>query len=138
MFKHFLLILVFIFHSTSLLAKPHFVGYFEAKPDFGGAVNLMCIEQIHNNYLNVTIVTTYCNNKECMSPRSDELWFQSQLNKKHIIYRERNCSLKVLFTEFGAKITHSASCRDDDHPYLYANGSYKYIEPEFDKERCGY
>jgi hypothetical protein len=136
MHKYFLIFLIFILHPSSVLAEPHFVGYFEAKPDFGGAVNRICIKQLPDNYLDVVIATTYCPSKYCMNARLDGLWFQSQLNAKTITYSSPNCKLKMLFTKSGAKITHSATCRDEDHPYLYANGSYKYIQPEFSQDGC--
>ena len=120
-----------------MLAEPHFVGYFEAKPDFGGAVNRICIKQLPDSYLDVAIATSYCPSKECMNARIDGLWFQSKLNTKSINYSSPSCKLKVQFTKSGAKITHSANCRDEDHPYLYANGSYKYIKSEFNQDRCG-
>ena len=137
MHKHFCAILIFILHSSSVLAEPRFVGYFEAKPDFGGAVNRICITQLPNNYLDVVIATAYCPSKECMNARIDGLWFQSQLNAKSVSYSSPSCKLKVLFTNSGAKITHSTSCRDDGHPYLYAKGAYRYVKAEFNEDRCG-
>ncbi|MGZ5859060.1 MAG: hypothetical protein ACXWJK_17660 [Burkholderiaceae bacterium] len=119
------------------LANPKVTGYFEGAPGFGGARNRMCIKELPDKRLDVNIASGYCPSKECMNFRPDGLWFQAKLKSNVLHYTNKTgCKLDVLFSGNGATVIQKSQCIDDSHPYLYADGSYKFVKAEVDENDC--
>ncbi|MBL0244957.1 MAG: hypothetical protein IPQ22_13520 [Rhodoferax sp.] len=114
------------------------MGYYEAQPDFGGAMNRFCIEKARDGEFSVAIATAYCpSSKECMNARIDGIQFWAKLKNNQLTYSEGSgCSLKVKFGKNGATIFQSETWCGDEHPYLYAAGKYKRISSEPDRHSC--
>jgi hypothetical protein len=115
-----------------------FGGFYKTEPGYGGAWKRMCITNLSSNRVEVFISAGYCPSLECMNYRPDNITFQGTLRGKEIRYLSNGgCKFVVQFTSRGAKVTQSASCRNDDHPYLYANGLYNFIEAGVGEDNCG-
>ena len=84
--------------SSHAMASPNVVGYFEAKPDIGGARNRFCVKELKDNRLEVQIATAYCPSKECMNARLDGMLFKAILKSNSVSYTNpAGCKLKILF-----------------------------------------
>lgn len=113
------------------------VGYYEAKPDFGGARNRFCVEKEASGEFSVAIATAYCPSKECMNARIDGIQFRAKLQNQKITYFQKSdCSLTINFTKTGANISQSKGSCSEDHPYLYAEGKYSHVSSEPDRSSC--
>lgn len=136
--KHVVTLLLATPLAVIALASPAVSGYFEASPGVGGARNRMCIKPLSDKRLDINIASGYCPSEECLNFRPDGLWFQAVLKSKRVHYTNKSgCKLTVLFREPGATVIHTSQCRDDGHPYLYANGACRFIKSEVGVEDCG-
>ena len=137
MVKIFLRFILVVGLIPSLANAGDIVGYYEAPPDFGGAINRFCVEKDPSGEFHVAIATAYCPSKECMNARIDGIQFRSKLKNHQIVSPPKSrCSLKIKFAKNGASIFKSKGECGEDHPYLYAEGKYKFVSSEPDWSSC--
>lgn len=138
MHKHVVALLVSAPLVVIASAGPNVTGYFEASPGVGGARNRMCIKRMADKRLDIYVASGYCPSEECLNFRPESLWFQASLKSNRVHYTNNfGCNLTVLFHERLARVIHTSQCRDDEHPYLYANGAYRFVKSEIREEDCG-
>ncbi len=61
--KHVLLFTLLLCCVTAF-AGTETNGYYEARPDFGGAMNRFCVQSTENGISEIDIATAYCPSKE--------------------------------------------------------------------------
>jgi hypothetical protein len=123
--------------SCSAFAEPEVLGYFEVKSDLGGARNRFCVERGDSGQLSVAIATAYCPSKECMNARLDGMQFQAPLKSDQLIYTKKSgCTVRIRFYQGRARVWRNTSSCDDEHPYFYAEGWYKFVSSTPDRSRC--
>jgi hypothetical protein len=116
------------------------VGFFETKPGVGGARNRLCITRLSDRRLDIYLATSYCPSKsgECYNPRLDAIGFQARPKDRKVIYKDAaGCEITIRFLNDLAKVTQSNRCVSDDHPFLYAAGSYTLMKPAAEESDCG-
>ena len=112
-------------------------GFYKTEPGYGGAWKRMCITNLSKDLVEVFVSAGYCPSQECLNYRPDNITFQGTLRGNIVRYSSSDgCKFAISFTSRGAKVTQDALCRNDDHPYLYADGLYKYIEAGVGEQNC--
>lgn len=115
------------------------IGYFETKPALGGERNRICIKGLPDKRLDIYIATAYCPfpSGDCSNVRIDGLWFQASLKANSVHYKDASgCEVAIQFKSNGAEVIQNTQCSNSEHPYLYANGFYKFIKAEVKDEDC--
>lgn len=115
-------------------------GLFVTKADLGGARKFLCIASMPDGRHDITVDTAYCPSEECMNARLDGAWSQQRIdgNLIHIVVHE-GCELTITFKKEGAYIKEgeSGTCHQTSiHPYLYAEGYYKFIRSKLKDGDC--
>jgi hypothetical protein len=136
--KALLLILLLCALSPVAMGQNGVGGFYKTEPGYGGAWKRLCITNLSTDRVKVFVSAGYCPSQECLNYRPDNITFQGTLRGNKVRYSSSGgCKFVISFSTRGAKVTQSASCRNDDHPYLYADGLYKFIEARVGRENCG-
>jgi len=113
---------------TAMLAvakQPNETGLFETSPGVDGDIKRLCVKQLASTNVRVSIFAGYCPSIECLNYRPDSITFESKIRNGIIEYRGASlCKIKVRFSRGIAEVTQTDYCRNDQHPNLYANGTY--------------
>lgn len=115
-------------------------GLFVTRADLGGARKFLCIAPMPDGRYDITVSAAYCPSKECMNARLDGAWSQQRIdgNFAHIVVHE-GCELAITFKKEGAYIKEGerSTCHQTSiHPYLYAEGYYKFVRSELKDGDC--
>jgi len=125
---------------ASVAAARGVAGYYETKPDSGGARNLMCITSGPGEELAVDIETAYCPgpSPECYNVRIDSIQFNGRLAQHSVHYDDgHGCKIDITFHRLGASVLQTPSCRDEErHRDLEAGGTYKLVKSKVDGHDC--
>lgn len=118
-------------------AETPVLGYFQTKPGIGGASKGMCVTNLQHNLFEVQIRAGHCPSEECMNYRPDGISFKAALKNNTFRYSNNTgCRLKVSFDSKGATVAHNDECRNGEHPYLYANDHYEFMQSSINEDLC--
>jgi hypothetical protein len=136
--KALLLVLLLCALPPIALGQDDRGGFYKTEPGYGGAWKRMCITNLSKDRVEVFISAGYCPSRECLNYRPDNITFHASRRGNRVRYSSKDgCRFTISFGNQGAKVVQSASCRNDEHPYLYADGLYKFIESGVGEENCG-
>ena len=126
--------------SASATMAQSVAGYYETRPDAGGARNRMCIASGPGNTLAVDIESAYCPgpSPECYNARLGSIQFNARLAGHAMRYDDgHGCRVDITFRPSGARVLQAAHCRGaQDYNDLEASGVYRRVKPEVDDRDC--
>ena len=124
--------------SILAFAEANVVGVFLSKPGVAGSMKVLCVKAVADSRVEAHISAGVCPSEACLNYRPADFTFEGMLKRNMLHYSDSTgCDLKISFGNRGATIKQSDQCRNDDNPYLYANGFYKFVKPDLDEGICG-
>jgi len=85
-------------------------GFYASKSEPGHVRRELCVRSTTDRALDATLFVSYCPSVECMNARFDDLSFQDRSTHGVLNYRDKACSVRVVFKKDRAVVTQRGSC----------------------------